>query len=203
MAGQQVQLEIAHAAAGEVGVFIQHDAGAEQGIGERRQHIEVGDIPVVEIEIVDALLGGIHVHGVVGIAAPVVGAHVQAVEEALLGIDDREIQAQQTGTLAQIHHAAIDVVVAADAGEAIAQVDAAGNPRLGGGVVQARRPPQVEPPGGCAGCCAGVCGLLRQQWNRDQQSQCESHLSKSWLTYDPWILMWQTVQFWNCGLNRS
>jgi hypothetical protein len=137
----------------EVGVFIQHDAGAEQGIGERRQKVEVGDIAVVEVEIVDAPLGGVHVDGVIGIAAPVVGAHVEAVEEALLGIDDGEIQAQQAGTLAQIHHAAIVVVVAADAGEAIAEVDAAGNPpRWGAGVAAAGR----ELCGGC-GRAAGRC----------------------------------------------
>src|ERR1017187_10098882 len=132
MAGKQVQLEIAHAAAGEVGVLIQHDAGAQQGIGEGRQQTEVGDIPVVEVEIVDAPLGSVYVQRVVGIAAPVVGAHVQAVEEALLRIDDGEIQAQQSGTLTQIDHAAIDVVAAADAGKAEAEVDGASDPRLGG-----------------------------------------------------------------------
>ena len=64
-------------------------------------------------------------HGVVRIAAPVIGAHVEVIEEALLGIDDGEIQAQQAGALAQVDDAAINVVVAADAGEAVAEIDRA------------------------------------------------------------------------------
>jgi hypothetical protein len=210
MGGKQVQLEVAHTAAGEVRVFVQHDAGAEQRIGKGGQKVEVRDIAVVEVEIVDTPLFGVHVDGVIGIAAPVVGAHVQAVEEAFFGIDDDEIQAQEAGTLAQIDYAAIDVVVAAGAGEAVAEVHAAGNPLLGGGGGGGgRRGGGVGGGGGGRRGGGGVGGgggsrsgsrrggggwrlgrggggrrrrRLCQKRNCDKQSQCEPHLSSSWST---------------------
>src|ERR1017187_8222729 len=82
---------------------------------------------------------------------------------------------RRKGTLAQIDHAAIDVVVATDAGKAVAEVDAAGNPRLCGG-------------GGGDGRVGGrlwgrlLCSLLCQKRNCDEQSQWEPHLSNSGFT---------------------
>ena len=103
-------------------------------IGEGRDGVEVGDIPVVHVEIVDIGFAHFHLGGAVGIAAPAVSARIDAVEEALFGVLDGEIDAEQLGPFAQVDDAAVLLEVAVDVGEpAIAEIDTAGEPALGGG----------------------------------------------------------------------
>ena len=71
---------------------------------------------------------------IIRVAAPAVGAGVDAVEEAVLGIGDGEIQAEQLGAFAQVDDAAVRGKIAADVGHpAVAEIEAAGDPLLGGG----------------------------------------------------------------------
>ncbi len=77
---------------------------------------------------------GVHVGGIIGIAAPVIGAHADAVEPAARGALETQIQAKQFGAFAQVHHAAVRIQASADArAPAVAHIHAAGKTRLGVG----------------------------------------------------------------------
>ena len=66
-----------------------------RGIGVGRQKVEIRNIPVIEAEVIPSVPGGIEAGGIVRIAAPVVGANVDAVEPAAGGTLNGQIDAEQ------------------------------------------------------------------------------------------------------------
>ena len=157
-------------------------------IGEGRHGVEVGDVAVIDVEIVELALVRVHVGGGVGIAAPAVAARVDAVEEPLLGVLDGEVEAEKLGAFAQVDDAAVLLEIAADVGQpAVAEIDAAGEPVLGGGRRRLRRGwrpvrrPVVWRPswrGAAAACSSGLaCGaagprrLLRERRRHQDKGQ--------------------------------
>ena len=109
------------------------ETGRRQGIRKRWHGVEVGDVPVVETEVIHPPLEGVEVSRGVGVAAKAVGAQIEPVEETLLGVLDCEIQAEEFGALAQVYDAAVFGEIAANIGEpAIAEIDVSGEPLLGG-----------------------------------------------------------------------
>ncbi len=131
-AGEQIERDAAGAAMEIERLLI--EAEGLGWVGEGRDGVEVGDIPIVHVEIVDIGFAHFDLGGAVGIAAPAVSARIDAVEETLLGVLDGEIDAEQLGAFAQIDDAAVLLEVAIDVGEeAIAEIEAAGEPALRSG----------------------------------------------------------------------
>ena len=86
-----IEAEAAEGAARVERLLVEGAGLAEQRIGERGQITEIGDAAVIGLEFVPMKLLGENVEALVGVVAPMVGAHAQAVEEAVFGIEDGEI----------------------------------------------------------------------------------------------------------------
>ena len=124
MAGPDIERERRDLAPGIEGLFVQDDALAEQRVGVGGQEIEIGEVAIVGVEIVYARLLGFQVHRRRWLIAPGVGADLNRIEPAMLGIGQREVRAQELGPGAQIDDAAIGVQAAPDAGvPTVAEVD--------------------------------------------------------------------------------
>ena len=85
---QQVEFECADAIPCVECPLTFEDALAQKRIRERGEIVEVGDVPVIGVEVVDPLFADIDVQRRVRIVAPIVGARIDAVEQPLLRIPD-------------------------------------------------------------------------------------------------------------------
>ena len=182
--GTQIETEAGVAPVRVEGLLVETPRG--QRVGVRGQGVEVGEVAVVEVEIVDALLARIQVGSAVGIAAPSIGARIQAVEEALLGVLNGKIQAGQLGTLSQVDHAAVSLEIAGVGDPAVPEIEAAGKPTFGRRRRQRRFDLLFGFHGSRGGLGVGLGGLfgrlLRQGRNYQDEGQQVSHLRKSRLT---------------------
>ena len=77
---QQVEFEGADAIPCVKGSLTFEDALAQKRIRERRQIVEIGNVPIIGVEVVDPLFADIDVQRRVRIVAPVVGSSIDAVE---------------------------------------------------------------------------------------------------------------------------
>lgn len=77
-----------------IGALIQHDAAREQRIGIRGKKVEIGDVPIIRIEIVYPKLLCIHVKRRIRVIAPVGRTDINPVEKPVLWIQNREVGAQ-------------------------------------------------------------------------------------------------------------
>ena len=86
MVREQIEAEIGEAFVRVERLFVKDHAVAEQRIGEARQIVVVGDVAVIAGEVVELRLAYVEMERFIRIVADIVGAHVDAVEEAVSGL---------------------------------------------------------------------------------------------------------------------
>ena len=106
---------------------------AASWVGEGRQEIEVRDVAPVHRQPVLVALPHLQLGGLIRLITDAADVQIEAIEKAMVRIDNGRIGSKKFGAFAQIDHAAIGVEAAADVGnDPFAEFDVAGEVWLNG-----------------------------------------------------------------------